>query len=53
MPSWSGQPLIRGRSEVVRMTLLTFVSVGITFVHPIVPSSILRVARMGTNETRC
>ncbi|KAH8878845.1 hypothetical protein GQ53DRAFT_673317 [Thozetella sp. PMI_491] len=31
MSSWSGKPSIRGNSEVVRLTLLTFVSIGITF----------------------
>ncbi|KAF9769030.1 hypothetical protein IL306_013615 [Fusarium sp. DS 682] len=31
MASWSGQPAIRGNSEAVRMILLSFVTIGITF----------------------
>ncbi|SCN67933.1 related to sucrose transporter SUT1D [Fusarium fujikuroi] len=31
MASWSGQPAIRGSSEAVRMVLLSFVTIGITF----------------------
>ncbi|KAF6818616.1 sucrose transport protein [Colletotrichum sojae] len=31
MSSWSGQPSIRGSSEAVRMVLLTFCTIGITF----------------------
>ncbi|KAF5963916.1 SUT1D-like sucrose transporter [Fusarium bulbicola] len=31
MASWSGQPAIRGNSEAVRMILLNFVTIGITF----------------------
>ncbi|CZR34966.1 uncharacterized protein FPRO_00913 [Fusarium proliferatum ET1] len=31
MASWSGQPAIRGNSEAVRMVLLSFVTIGITF----------------------
>ncbi|QPC66786.1 hypothetical protein HYE67_009017 [Fusarium culmorum] len=31
MATWSGQPAIRGNSEAVRMILLCFVTIGITF----------------------
>ncbi|KAH6997837.1 major facilitator superfamily domain-containing protein [Ilyonectria sp. MPI-CAGE-AT-0026] len=31
MASWAGQPAIKGSSEGVRMVLLTFVTIGITF----------------------
>ncbi|KAM0345306.1 hypothetical protein ACHAPU_006705 [Fusarium lateritium] len=31
MTTWSGQPAIRGSSEAVRMILLSFVTIGITF----------------------
>ncbi|KAF4999268.1 hypothetical protein FDECE_11562 [Fusarium decemcellulare] len=31
MASWSGQPAIKGSSEAVRMVLLNFVTIGITF----------------------
>ncbi|KAF5026549.1 hypothetical protein F66182_1338 [Fusarium sp. NRRL 66182] len=31
MASWSGQPAVRGNSEAVRMILLSFVTIGITF----------------------
>ncbi|KAH7257129.1 major facilitator superfamily domain-containing protein [Fusarium tricinctum] len=31
MATWSGQPAIRGNSEAVRMILLSFVTIGITF----------------------
>ncbi|KAF7541206.1 hypothetical protein G7Z17_g12012 [Cylindrodendrum hubeiense] len=31
MASWAGQPAIKGGSEAVRMVLLTFVTIGITF----------------------
>lgn len=34
MASWSGQPAIRGNSEAVRMVLLSFVTIGITYVYP-------------------
>lgn len=33
MASWSGQPAIRGNSEAVRMVLLSFVTIGITYVY--------------------
>jgi hypothetical protein len=32
MATWAGQPSIRGSSEAVRMILLTFASIGITYV---------------------
>lgn len=32
MSSWSGQPSVKGSSEMIRMMLLTFSSVGMTFV---------------------
>lgn len=32
MASWSGQPSIKGGSEIMRMVLLTFNSIGMTFV---------------------
>lgn len=32
MASWAGQPAIKGSSEGVRMVLLTFVTIGITYV---------------------
>ena len=32
MASWIGQPSVKGRSEAMRMILLTFTSIGITFV---------------------
>ena len=33
MASWSGQPAIKGGSEMMRMVLLTFNAIGITYVH--------------------
>ena len=33
MSTWAGQPGVKGRSETVRMVLLTCVSIGITSVH--------------------
>ena len=33
MSSWAGQPSVKGSSEVMRMMLLTFSSVGMTFVQ--------------------
>lgn len=33
MSTWAGQPKVEGRSETMRMVLLTCVSIGITFVH--------------------
>ncbi len=33
MSTWAGQPSVKGRSETVRMVLLTCVSIGITSVH--------------------
>lgn len=36
MASWTGQPSIRGTSETVRMILLTFNTIGITCVGPLV-----------------
>jgi solute carrier family 45 protein 1/2/4 len=40
MSSWTGQPSVKGSSEVMRMMLLTFSSVGMTYVSttPGVPS---------------
>ena len=34
MGNWSGQPAIRGNSEAMRMILLSFVTIGITYVYP-------------------
>lgn len=34
MATWSGQPAIRGNSEAMRMILLSFVTIGITYVYP-------------------
>ncbi|KAI5467247.1 major facilitator superfamily domain-containing protein [Mariannaea sp. PMI_226] len=31
MATWSGQPAVKGRSETVRMILLSFVTIGLTF----------------------
>lgn len=32
MASWSGQPAVKGSSEAVRMVLLSFVTIGVTYV---------------------
>lgn len=33
MSAWIGQPSVKGSSEMMRMVLLTFNSVGITSIH--------------------
>lgn len=38
MSTWAGQPKVEGRSETMRMVLLTCVSIGITSVHVPLPS---------------